>query len=393
MNRLFEYTNLPSEKPSRVEGDEKYRCFALNLKRDELGTQRMEHTVTADGVIQIVRTVADGRSKGSKEVVLVQVPGQAAFKAPSHLGSLVHLCEKAEELKQTTSDHRVVAISGVRGDAEAMAAELLRTILPGTSVWDQFVKLDIQSDWLACGAEIRAEELRVGYGDIPRDILRDINFTIAPRTKVGIVGSTGCGKSTLMLSMLRIIEPRGGRIVINGVDTTSIGLATLRTSIGMVPQDPVLLAGTLRSSLDPFEFFTDTEIWHGLHLVQMADVVASMQWGLYQPLAQEGNNLSYGQRQLLCLARTVIRQPAIILLDEATSALDPNTQELVQKTIESAFPHSTLVVIAHRLETILNFDQVLVMDKGQIIEDGTVQELKDTKGGRFAQMLAAKKTW
>merc|ERR1719367_1263048 len=118
-----------------------------------------------------------------------------------------------------------------------------------------------------------------------------------------------------------------------------------------------------------------------------------MEWGIYTPLSSDGSNLSFGQRQLLCLARTVIRQPSLILLDEATSALDPHTQELVQSTIQTSFPQSTIVVIAHRLETILNFDLIIVMELGSIVERGSIAELSTVKGGLFNKMLAAKRTW
>merc|ERR1719401_1483309 len=131
----------------------------------------------------------------------------------------------------------------------------------------------------------------------------------------------------------------------------------------------------------------------GLEMVQLADTVKQMEWGIWTPIAADGGNLSYGQRQLLCLARTVIRQPSLILLDEATSALEPRTQELVQATVENRFPKSTIIVVAHRLETVLSFDQIVAFDKGRIAEKGPPEVLKNTKGGFLARMLAAKKTW
>jgi len=255
------------------------------------------------------------------------------------------------------------------------------------------VLIEAQSGWLAEGAEVVIEDLRAGYGDIPRDVLKDVNIIVDPRTKAGIVGTTGCGKSTLLLTMLRILEPREGRILMNGVDTQQIGLETLRHAVGLVPQDPVLLQTSIRENLDPFWLFSDEEIWTGLALVQLTDVVKQMQYGIWTPLSADGGNLSFGQRQLLCLARTVIRQPSLILLDEATSALDPATQELVQKTIESSFPLSTIIVIAHRLETILNFDQVIVMEQGSVAEKGSPTDLAQVKGGLFARMIEAKRTW
>uniref|UniRef100_A0A7S4VM41 ABC transporter domain-containing protein n=1 Tax=Alexandrium monilatum TaxID=311494 RepID=A0A7S4VM41_9DINO len=292
----------------------------------------------------------------------------------------------AKELEDTAPWHRIVSVNGTRGDIKAISGILCT---PGSAE----VRIFAQSGWLNEGAEVVVEDLRTGYGDIPRDILKDINVIVDPCSKAGIVGTTGCGKSTLLLSLLRILEPRDGRILINGVDTQQIGLQTLRQSVGLVPQDPVLLQTSVRENLDPFWVYNDEEIWKGLSMVQLADTVRNMEFGVWTPLTTDGNTMSYGQRQLLNLCRMVIRQPSLILLDEATSALDPATQELVQKTIESFFPRSTIIVIAHRLETVLGFDQIIVMEQGSIAEKGSPSDLAEVKGGLFAKMLAAKRTW
>jgi len=234
--------------------------------------------------------------------------------------------------------------------------------------------------------------LVAGYGDMAQNVLNNISIDIQPCTKVGVVVTTGCGKSTLLLSILRILEPRGGEILLNGVDTSTLGLQCLRRTIGMVPQDPVLMQGSIRENLDPFDQFDDDTIWKGLDMVQMKAHISNLSGGLDFPI-QDGGNLSYGQRQLLCLARMVTKQPSLILLDEATSALDPATQQHVQRTIENHFPDSTVIMIAHRLETIENFDKVVVMDRGEISQQGPVAQLQEAKGGMFAKMWAAKQTW
>merc|ERR1719221_1117869 len=188
-----------------------------------------------------------------------------------------------------------------------------------------------------------------------------------------------------------MLEARGGRIFLEGVDIQNLGLRTLRQALGLVPQDPVLLQGSLRFNIDPFELYSDDRIWEALRLVRLDDFVKyTLKDGLDYQIAGEGANLSFGQRQLLSLARNIVRKPMLLLLDEATSAIDPRTQELLQNTIEKSFPESTMVVIAHRLETILDFDMAVVMDCGRVVEKGAIKELAKIPEGRFAKMLAAK---
>jgi len=377
LNRLYEYTRLPQERPNELPNDGKYKSFGVKVARALVGKMEQREE---DGLKIILRHDAAGR----EEVVLSQVAGTETFQAPEKQ-NLGILARGVAQLEETTAWHRVIAANGIRGDAQAIADFLCSD--------SEEVMLEVQSGWLADGCEIVIEDLRTGYGDIPRDILKDISVIIEARCKAGIVGTTGCGKSTLLLSLLRILEPRAGRIRFNGIDTQHVGLQTLRGAVGLVPQDPVLMQSSVRENLDPFGLYSDEEVWKGLRMVQLEDAVKSMEYGIFTPVAVDGGNMSFGQRQLLCLARTVIRQPALILLDEATSALDPHTQELVQSTIQSSFPRSTIVVIAHRLETILKFDMIIVMEHGDIVERGPVSDLSTVNGGVFAKMLAAKRTW
>lgn len=305
-----------------------------------------------------------------------------AFRPPQGMTFSI-LDPSCEDFKKASDWHRLICVNSSRGSIETMVNELCKGTSPD-------IKLQIESGWLLDGAKIVIEDLVAGYGEIPRRILDEITTTIEPSTNVGIVGTTGCGKSTLLLTLLRILEPRGGSIKINGVDTKDLGLGTLRTNIGLVPQDPVLMQNSLRVNLDPFDQADETMIWEGLELVQLKETVRALNGGLDFELENGKTNLSFGQRQLLCLARMVIRQPRLILLDEATSALDPKTQEIVQNTIDKTFPDSTLVVVAHRLETIANFDKIIVLDKGHLAEEGPHDYLKNKKGGIFAKMLAAK---
>jgi len=307
------------------------------------------------------------------------------------------LCSSCEELGRAGRTHLVFAANDAVADAKAIAQELckpLKSFMTASSLsTPPKVVLDIKSGWLADGALVDVRNLSAGYGDIPQNVLKGISFTVEPQMKAAIVGTTGCGKSSVLLALLRIIEPRGGSVVINSVDTRDIGLATLRSALGLVPQDPILFSGTIRHNLDPFRQYTDGRMKLAVKCAHLEAFINSLPLGLDHMVADEGGNLSFGQRQLLCLARMVLRQPALLLLDEATSAIDPRTQESVQDTINSAFPASTMLAVAHRLETIMQFDQVVVLDKGTVVESGPVKEIAARSGGTFKSMIDAKKKW
>mmetsp|Transcript_151460 Transcript_151460/g.279279 ORF Transcript_151460/g.279279 Transcript_151460/m.279279 type:complete len:567 (+) Transcript_151460:3-1703(+) len=384
MNRLHEYTSLIQEKPAIMDGDHKYKSFATVIKREVLGELEISHDPQTSAV-KIGRMTRQGL-----DVVLVQKPDTNAFVAPRGK-RLVDLDPDSAELAQAENWHQIVGVNGVSKDAQKMAEEFC--IPQGTPRTRSEVKIFIESGWLADGASVTIEGLCAGYGDIPRMVLKDVTLDVEPCSNVAFVGATGCGKSTLLLCMLRILERRGGRISINNIDIADLGLSTLRTSMGLVPQDPVIMNASVRNNIDPFGFYEDNQLWPALRMVGLEETVKNMKGELDYQLAGEAADLSFGQRQLFCLARLIVRQPPLILLDEATSALDPKTQEIVQGTVEREFPTSTLMVIAHRLETIMGFDKIVVMDKGRIAEQGSVKELQDVKGGLFAKMLAAKRTW
>jgi len=259
----------------------------------------------------------------------------------------------------------------------------------------QELSTDPSLDWMSGGATLQIRDLVAGYGDDPRIVIKGVNLLINAHSKVGVVGTSGCGKSSLLLCILRILEPRSGTIEINGINTNTIGLKTLRRAIGLVAQDPILFSGTVRTNLDPFGESMDETLWAALGKVELKTTVSKMGdgAGLVEEIKAGGDNLSLGQRQLLCVARMIVRRPKLLLLDEATSSIEPRTQEMVQNAIESEFPESTIVAIAHRLETIIKFDTIVVMDQGHIVEKGSAEELSSSKGSIFAQMLSAKKNW
>jgi len=296
--------------------------------------------------------------------------------------------EQAERLAMADRWHRIVSVGTTSGSALDMAEELCRN-----KSGEEEVLIDVQTGWLADGALVEIQNLRAGYSGYARDVLQNITLTFEKKTKVAVAGTTGCGKSSLLLVMLRVLEPRAGRVLLDGVDTQHVGVATLRRAIGLVPQDPVLFSGTLRHNLDPFNLFTDAAINQALDLVHLTHLVQSFPMGLYHVIADEGGNLSFGQRQLVCLARMVLRRPKLLLLDEATSAIDPSTQELVQTTLDEAFAEATVMAVAHRLETVLKYDYAVVLDQGVVAEEGSVAFLKEKKGGRLRTMLETKGEW
>ncbi|KAK4658726.1 hypothetical protein QC762_104050 [Podospora pseudocomata] len=259
------------------------------------------------------------------------------------------------------------------------------------------------------GGRIEVDNLVVGYvADMP-PVLKGLSFSINSNERVGVVGRTGAGKSSLTLALFRFLEARSGAIHIDGIDISKIKLHDLRSRLAIIPQDPVLFSGTIRSNLDPFDHHTDAELRDCLervHLITDSEnssgsatpVPGSSEAtetpkntnvfkNLDSPVSEGGLNLSQGQRQLLCLARAIVSRPRIMVLDEATSAVDMHTDGLIQRSIREEFTDATLLVIAHRLSTIADFDRVLVLSDGCVAEYGSPKELWEKgEGGIFRGM-------
>ncbi|XP_073826057.1 multidrug-Resistance like Protein 1 isoform X6 [Musca autumnalis] len=243
----------------------------------------------------------------------------------------------------------------------------------------------VPRDWPDQG-QVVFEDFKVRYREGLDLVLRGISFKIAGGEKVGIVGRTGAGKSSLTLALFRIIESAGGRILIDGIDISSLGLHTLRSRLTIIPQDPVLFSGSLRINLDPFEVKSDEEIWKALELSHLKAFVKSLPSGLNHEITEGGENLSVGQRQLVCLARALLRKTKVLILDEATAAVDLETDDLIQKTIRSEFADCTILTIAHRLNTIMDSDKVIVLDKGEIAEFDSPTNLLNNSQSAFYSM-------
>lgn len=246
---------------------------------------------------------------------------------------------------------------------------------------------ELPSSWPDKGA-ITFENATLSYrADLP-PVLNNIYVEIKAGERVGIVGRTGAGKSSILMALFRITELSEGKIIIDGVDIRSISLKQSRSPISIIPQDPVIFSGTIRTNLDPFGVYSDSDLWYALERAHLNHAVSGMEGKLDAEVAENGENLSVGQRQLLCLARALLRRNRILVLDEATANIDLETDALVQKCIRKDFVDCTILTIAHRLNTVIDYDRILVLDSGQVMEFDTPANLLDNPNSYFAQLCA-----
>lgn len=251
---------------------------------------------------------------------------------------------------------------------------------------------------------IAVEKLEVRYAPELDPVLKDISFQVKGGEKVGIVGRTGSGKSTLSISLFRFVDPSAGKIYIDGYDITQVGLEDLRSRLTVVEQEPTLLSGTIRSNLDPFDEHDESELYEALrrvHLLREADAAVEETDGanfnvfsdLDTSVSDNGKNFSNGQRQLLCLARALLKRSKIVIMDEATASVDFSTDRLIQEAIRSEFVDRTLLVVAHRLTTIADYDRILVLDGGRVAEFDTPRALMEREGSLFYEMCKKSGEW
>uniref|UniRef100_A0A7M4FK98 Multidrug resistance-associated protein 4 n=1 Tax=Crocodylus porosus TaxID=8502 RepID=A0A7M4FK98_CROPO len=240
-------------------------------------------------------------------------------------------------------------------------------------------------DWPAQGM-IAFENVNFTYSLDGPLVLRHFSALIRSKEKVGIVGRTGAGKSSLIAALFRLAEPEG-RIWIDKYLTTELGLHDLRKKISIIPQEPVLFTGTMRKNLDPFNEYTDAELWNVLEEVQLKEAVEELPDKMETQLAESGSNFSVGQRQLVCLARAILKKNQILIIDEATANVDPRTDELIQKTIREKFAQCTVLTIAHRLNTIIDSDKIMVLDAGRLKEYDEPYILLQERESLFYKMV------
>ncbi|XP_015109425.1 probable multidrug resistance-associated protein lethal(2)03659 isoform X2 [Diachasma alloeum] len=227
---------------------------------------------------------------------------------------------------------------------------------------------------------IQFKNVYLSYAPGEPPVLKNLNFEIRKKEKVGIVGRTGAGKSSLISALFRLADIEGN-IIIDGVETSEIGLHDLRSKISIIPQEPFLFSGSLRRNLDPFDLYPDSLLWGALEDVELKEM------GLTAHINEGGSNLSVGQRQLVCLARAIVKNNRILVLDEATANVDPRTDELIQKTIRVKFAECTVLTIAHRLNTVMDSDRILLMDAGQVVEFDHPHILLQNEAGYLLSMV------
>lgn len=209
--------------------------------------------------------------------------------------------------------------------------------------------------------------------------------------QIGIVGRTGAGKSSIINALFRL-SYNDGSIIIDQRDTQSMGLHDLRSKISIIPQEPVLFSGSMRYNLDPFDEYSDDKLWAALEEVKLKDNISELPAGLQSRISEGGSNFSVGQRQLVCLARAILRENKILVMDEATANVDPQTDALIQNTIRTKFSNCTILTIAHRLHTVMDCDKVMVMDAGHLVEYASPYELLNDLAGTKIFYGMAKQT-
>jgi ATP-binding cassette subfamily C (CFTR/MRP) protein 1 len=258
----------------------------------------------------------------------------------------------------------------------------LESEAPHESDKDEFLSLE----WPEKGV-IEFKEVKLRYRAGLPLVLKGLNLTIPGQSRVGIVGRTGAGKSTLVTALMRLVELYDGQIILDGVDTKSIGLRRLRSSIAVIPQDPVLFSGSIKSNLDPFEQFADERLVDvlvrvGLWTSESGSAIKSLE----DQVLQEGGNFSAGQRQLLVIARALLDGASVVICDEATAAIDAEADLRIQRVLRTDFAEATTLTVAHRLNTIMDSTHILVMSDGKAVEFDTPGKLL-SKGGLFKDLV------
>ncbi|KAI8806674.1 P-loop containing nucleoside triphosphate hydrolase protein [Cladochytrium replicatum] len=241
-------------------------------------------------------------------------------------------------------------------------------------------------EWPLSG-EVEFKDVKMAYAEHMPLVLKDVSFVVKPREKIGIVGRTGSGKSSLMQSLFRMFEISDGKIIIDGIETSTIGLRDLRSRLAIIPQDPVVFSGSFRTNLDPFTEHTDDELWDAIDRAGLKSKVTRSEGKLDAPVEAGGENLSVGERQLLCLARALLKKPKILVMDEATANVDYETDAMIQKVLREDFTEATVLTIAHRLNTIIDYSRVLFLDSGRVVEYDSPAHLLADPSSAFSALV------
>jgi len=358
-------------------------CLLSVALREELGAAAVGLAISNSIQVLVfftwvVRGVADSVSRFDAveriTTFATQVPTEdvaieiAATPKRSGLGSLIRRRKKDVDVVFTG----VVAVSA-------------EDEVPGGRVAVEKTKTR-QGLWPSSGA-IKFEDVCLRYFPGAPLALRHVSFTIADAEKVGVVGRTGSGKTTMLMALFRMFKLAKGRILVDSVDISTLPLELVRSSIAIIPQEPVMFKGTVRSNLDPFGELSDADLWEALSLVSLRKSISEMPGGLDAHVADGGCNFSLGQKQLFCMARCVLKKTRVLVLDEATAAMDLHTDALIQKTIRRVFRERTTITIAHRLDTIIFSDKILTMADGHVIEFDPPSELLSNPDSMFCKLV------
>ena len=233
--------------------------------------------------------------------------------------------------------------------------------------------------------QVTLNDLGLVYYQGGPKILKDVSFTINSQEKIGIVGRTGAGKSSLVAALFRMPQPIGD-VIIDDVNIANINIQSSRRAMAVITQNPVLFTGSLRMNLDPFDEYGDKELWEALEQASLKAMVNTLPRQLSEEVKECGANFSVGERQLLCLARALLKKNKIIVLDEATANVDHKTDQFIQETIRTKFKHCTVITIAHRLNTIMDYDRMLVLENGRVVEYDKPGVLLQNEGGQFSRL-------
>ncbi|XP_030838402.1 multidrug resistance-associated protein 5 [Strongylocentrotus purpuratus] len=297
----------------------------------------------------------------------------------SHIGSTamglatIHAYDKTDDVITNSTMQLIYTCS--KQDIKPEAPESIKSRMP-------------EKGWPSRG-EIRLHDVGMRYRENLPLVLKNVTCTIKAGERIGIVGRTGSGKSSLSVALFRLVEAVKGTITIDDVDISELGLFDLRSKMSIIPQDPVLFIGTVRYNLDPFGENNDADLWQAVEKAYLKEKISSLDGGLDALVAEGGDNFSVGERQLMCMARALLRNSKILFLDEATAAIDTETDSLIQQTIRTAFNDCTTLTIAHRLITVLDSDKILVMDDGKVAEFDSPIALRANPKSIFRGMLAA----
>nr|GMD32326.1 ABC transporter C family member 8 [Ipomoea batatas] len=243
------------------------------------------------------------------------------------------------------------------------------------------------SSWPSKG-RVELVDLKVRYYANAPLVLKGITCTFGEGTRVGVVGRTGSGKTTLISALFRLVEPYSGQIIIDGIDICSIGLKDLRLKLSIIPQEPTLFRGSVRTNLDPLGLYSDDEIWKALEKCQLKDTITKLPHLLDSSVSDEGENWSMGQRQLFCLGRVLLKRNRILVLDEATASIDSATDATLQKIIREEFCNCTVITVAHRVPTVIDSDMVLVLSFGKLVEYDEPSKLMEETNSAFSKLVA-----